>query len=161
MTPRIEILPEKKLIGKSLEMSLVKNTTGILWASFMSNKSDITNAIGSDLYAMQIYSDLYYHKNFNPNTKFIKWAATEVTDIKNIPYGFESFILKEGLYAVFLHKGMASDFPKTIQFIFEEWLPKSGYDLDDRPHFELLGKHYKNDHPSSEEEVWIPVKKQL
>lgn len=155
--PRIEILSTKKLTGKSVEMSLAKNTTGHLWGSFMSQKSTITNSIGTDLYSIQIYSDVYYFKNFNSQTKFKKWAAIEVVDNENIPNGFDYLILDSGLYAVFTHKGLSSDFPKTIQFIFGEWLPNSCYELDDRPHFELLGKNYKNNDPSSEEEVWIPI----
>jgi AraC family transcriptional regulator len=34
----------------------------------------------------------------------------------------------------------------------------SAYDLDNRPHFEILGEKYKNESPDSEEELWIPVK---
>jgi AraC family transcriptional regulator len=70
----------------------------------------------------------------------------------------ESFTLKGGLYAVFLHKGAASTGQKTFQYIFEMWLPNSGYLLDNRPHFEILGAKYKNEDPNSEEEVWIPIK---
>ncbi|TQE66329.1 GyrI-like domain-containing protein [Leptospira noguchii] len=43
--------------------------------------------------------------------------------------------------------------------IFQEWLPNSGYKLEHRPHFELLGSKYKNNDPTSEEEVWIPIVK--
>jgi AraC family transcriptional regulator len=32
------------------------------------------------------------------------------------------------------------------------------YELDDRPHFEILGDKYKNNDPNSEEEIWIPIK---
>jgi AraC family transcriptional regulator len=38
-------------------------------------------------------------------------------------------------------------------------LPASGYELDDRPHFEILGERYKNNDPDSEEELWFPVRK--
>jgi len=37
-------------------------------------------------------------------------------------------------------------------------LPNSDYELDNRPHFEILGKKYKNNSADSEEEIWIPVK---
>jgi AraC family transcriptional regulator len=43
--------------------------------------------------------------------------------------------------------------------MFREWLPASGYELDDRPHFEILGERYKNNDPDSEEELWFPVRK--
>ncbi|MEP1984886.1 MAG: GyrI-like domain-containing protein, partial [Maribacter dokdonensis] len=39
-----------------------------------------------------------------------------------------------------------------------EWIPNSEYQLDGRPHFEVLGAKYKNNDPNSEEEVWIPIK---
>lgn len=32
------------------------------------------------------------------------------------------------------------------------------YEIDFRPHFEILGEKYKNNDPGSEEEVWIPVR---
>lgn len=38
------------------------------------------------------------------------------------------------------------------------WLPASDYNLDNRPHFEVLGEKYKNNDPTSEEEIWIPIK---
>jgi len=35
MEPRIEILPEKKFIGKKIRMSFLNNKTHELWKSFM------------------------------------------------------------------------------------------------------------------------------
>lgn len=159
MKVRIEELPKKNLIGKSVRMSLADNKTGEVWRNFQVNKSAITNTIGTDLYSIQVYENSDYFKNFSPQTEFTKWAATEVSDILNIPNGFASVTVPEGRYAVFLHKGTANEFQKTFQFIFTQWFPKSKYTLDDRPHFELLGKKYKNNDPNSEEEVWIPIRK--
>jgi len=70
----------------------------------------------------------------------------------------EFYIVPSGLYAVFIHTGAASTAPKTFEYIFETWLPNSEYLLDNRPHFEILGGKYKNEDPSSEEEIWIPIK---
>jgi len=159
MEARIESTREKKLVGIRMKMSLTKNMTRELWHSFMVRKSGIRNTVGSDLYSMQVYDPLYF-TGFDPTAEFEKWAAIEVTDFDSIPEKMESFTLPEGLYAVFVHKGAASAGPVTFQFIFGTWLPGSEYDLDDRPHFELLGDNYRNDDPDSEEEIWIPVKKQ-
>lgn len=158
MTPRIEQLSPKKLIGKSMRMSLVNNLTQKLWQNFMPFRKEIKNAVGSDLYSIQVYDQLLDVKNFNPNIEFTKWATIEVNDFSLIPDGLEAYELKGGLYAVFLHKGPASAFQKTFQFIFGHWLPKSEYELDYREHFEVLGEKYKNNDPASEEEVWIPIK---
>lgn len=157
MKVSIEKLPKKTLVGKSLKMSLTNNKTPQLWKSFMTEKSAIKNAIGTDLYSIQVYNQTTYFSNFNPQTEFTKWATIEVANHQNIPNNFSSFTLESGLYAVFLHKGGVSEFQKTFQYIFSQWLPNSEYDLDDRPHFELLGEKYKNNNVDSKEEVWIPI----
>ncbi len=154
---RIDTIPEKKLMGKRLTMSLTNNRTGELWRSFMMQRSVIKNAVGTDLYSMQLYSPTYYQR-FNTSTEFEKWATTEVSNFDDVPADMETFTLPTGLYAVFLHQGPASAGAKTFQYIFTEWLPNSGYTLDDRPHFEILGEKYKNDDAASEEEIWVPVK---
>lgn len=158
MEPRIETLKEKKLIGKRLTMTLADNTTPELWRSFMLQRKEIKNNLSTDLISMQVYNQSLDFANFNPHATFEKWATTEVTDFNIVPVEMETFILKGGLYAVFVHKGAASSGAKTFQHIFGTWLPDSNYLLDNRPHFELLGEKYKNDASDSEEEIWIPVK---
>ena len=157
ITPRFENLSEKKLIGLHVTMSLVNNKTGELWKNFMQKRSEITNNLSSDLISLQIYNPIYF-QDFKPTTTFEKWATTEVSDFNTIPNGMDSLILKGGLYAVFNYKGSSLD-TRIYEYIFGVWLKNSEYLLDDRPHFEVLGKNYKNADPTSEEEIWIPVKK--
>lgn len=158
MQPRIETLPKKKLVGKSLKMSLAKNRTNELWRSFMPDKKMIKNTIASELFSIQVYDKSLDFKDFNQQTEFLKCAMVETSEFESIPENMETRILEGGLYAVFIHKGMAKDFPKTAQYIFNQWLPNSGYKLDQREHFELLGEKYNPTDENSEEEVWIPIK---
>jgi len=158
MTPRIELLTPRKLVGKSMRMSYSNDLTHNLWRSFMPLRKEIKNVVGSDLYSMQVYDQLLDAKDFDPTMEFTKWATIEVNDFSLIPNGMETYELRGGLYAVFLHKGPASAFQQTFQCIFGQWLPNSEYELDHRPHFEVLGEKYKNNDPESEEEVWIPIK---
>lgn len=158
MKPRIEVISEKKLIGKHLLMSFTNDKTGALWRSFMPGRKEILNNIGAELFSIEVY-DLQYFTDFNPAKEFEKWAAVEVTDPNTIPGEMESIILPGGRYAVFIHKGAASEGPKTYRYIFETWLPGSGFQLDHRPHFAIMGEKYKKDDPGSEEEIWIPIKK--
>ena len=88
------------------------------------------------------------------NSNAMLWKVDEL-----IAYVSQYFTLKKGLYAVFIHKGTSAEFPKTFLYILGQWLPQSEYELDDRPHFEILGEKYKNNDPSSEEEVWVPIRK--
>jgi AraC family transcriptional regulator len=137
-------------------MSLVNNKTGELWKSFAPRRKEITNNLSHDLISMAVYKPSYFAR-FNPANEFEKWAAVEVSGFENVPEEMETFTLPGGLYAVFDYKGSSSD-PSIFQYIFGTWLPNSMYTLDNRPHFEVLGAKYKNNDPTSEEEIWIPIK---
>ena len=152
----IRELPVKKLLGIHREMSVAENQTSLLWQSFMPQRGDIGSTVSKDLWAVQLYPSHYFEK-FDPTTRFIKWAAAEVDVADNIPKGMELLNIPAGLYAVFLYKGHSGN-PDIFHHIFGDWLPGSGYHLDNRPHFELLGEKFKLNDPSSEEEIWIPVR---
>ena len=137
-------------------MSLADNKTGELWKSFMPKRREITNNLTNDLISMQVYKPNHFAE-FSPTNEFVKWATVEVVDFDNVPSDLETITLTGGLYAVFDYKGSSAD-SRVFQYIFGTWLPNSDYLLDDRPHFEVLGEKYKNADPSSEEEIWIPIR---
>jgi len=157
VTPRIETIANKKLIGLHKTMSLADNKTAELWRNFMPRRMEIQNSIGVELYSLQVYKPDHF-VNFQLSNEFEKWALTEVTDFKTVPAGMETFTLPAGTYAVFDYKGLPSAAAPTFQYIFTTWLPNSDYELDNRPHFEVLDEKYKNENPDSEETIWIPVK---
>jgi AraC family transcriptional regulator len=105
---------------------------------------------------MQVYRPNHF-TDFKLTNEFEKWATVEVLNFDNVPTDMETFTLPGGLYAVFDYKGLSTD-KSIFQYIFGTWLPGSDYDLDNRPHFEILGDKYKNNDPASEEEIWIPIK---
>ncbi|HHB79051.1 MAG TPA: AraC family transcriptional regulator [Saprospiraceae bacterium] len=154
--PKIKKLSQKKLIGKKLAMSLGDNKTFELWKSFMPRRHEISNKKSNDMFSLQVYKEPLRLGDLRQ--EFEKWALVEVSDFKNVPNGMDSFVLESGLYAVFHYKGLNTD-NQIFIYIFSDWLPNSGYELDDRPHFEILGDKYKNGDPNSEEEIWIPIKK--
>ena len=157
--PRIETIGEKKLIGMHISMSHANNRTAELWSSFMPQRNTIPNKLNSDLYSLQIYPSTYSFQRFDPMASFEKWAAVEVSTHSNIPEGMEALTIPGGQYAVFTYKGNPIHAAPFFQYIFDTWLPSSEYELDARPHFEVLGAKYKNNDDASEEEVWVPVRK--
>lgn len=103
---------------------------------------------------MQNYPESF---DFSLNVMFKKWAAAEVSEFNGIPQGMDKIIVPEGLYAVFHHKGLNID-GRIFQYIFKHWLPQSQYLLDNnRMHYEILGDKYKNNDPTSEEDIYIPI----
>lgn len=157
MIPKIEISNEKKLVGKRMTMSYADYRIGQLWGSFMTRRKEITNSLTNDLISMVVYQPTHFI-NFKPTNEFERWATVEVANFDSVPDEMETYILPSGLYAVFLYEGMATSISSFYENIFTVWIPNSEYALDDRAHFEVLGEKYKNNDPSSEEEIWIPIK---
>ncbi len=157
MIPRIETINEKKLVGKRMTMCYADYRIGELWGSFMPRRKEITNTLTNDLISLVVYAPNHFI-DFKPTNQFERWATVEVENFNNVPDELETYNLSSGLYAVFNYKGMSSGAAAFFQYIYSEWVPNSEYILDDRAHFEVLGEKYKNKDPSSEEEIWIPIK---
>lgn len=156
MEPRIEQLPQKKLVGKRIRTAQAENRTAELWRAFMPRRKEIKNTVGSDLFSVQFFDTSL--DPFGPDTPFDKWAAVEVTEFTELPEGMEALVLENGPYAVFVHRGPVSAAPQTFGYIYGTWLPASEYDADNRrAHFAVMGKKYAAESPDSEEEIWIPV----
>lgn len=130
-----------------------------LWRSFMPVRKEIRNAVSRDLFSVQIYDTVVDFTDYKYDTLFTKWAAVEVPDFDFVPDGMSAHTITGGLYAVFRHNGPASEGRASFEYIFRRWLPASGYEVDQREHFEILGDQYKNNEPDSEEDIWIPVKR--
>lgn len=157
MQPRIEVIDGKKLIGQRLTMSFADYKIGELWRRFGPGRKEITNNLNNDLISLVVYEPTHF-TDFKPTNEFERWATVEVENYNNVPPEMEIFDLQGGLYAVFEYKGLNTD-NSIFQYIFGTWLPDSDFELDNRPHFEILGERYKNNDPESEEEIWIPIKK--
>lgn len=157
MIPRIQIINEKKLVGKRMTMSYADYRIGELWGSFMPRRKEITNTLTNDLISLVVYAPNHFI-DFKPTNQFERWATAEVENFNKVPNEMETYNLSSGLYAVFNYKGMSSGAAAFFQYIYSEWVPNSEYILDNRAHFEVLGENYKNNDPSSEEEIWIPIK---
>ena len=156
MQATTERITGKKLVGKRVRMSFADYRVGELWKHFMPARPEIGNRLSEDLISLAVYPPAFFSA-FQPNAIFEKWAGAEVADFSRIPAGMATLEVPGGLYAVFHYKGLSGD-PAPFRYIHESWLPRSGYELDHRPHFEILGKNFRNHDPDSEEQIWIPVK---
>lgn len=156
--PHIIELEALTLVGLCIQTSLSENKAFELWSGFKPKVKHIQNKANGLFYSVQQYQKGITMEEFSPTTLFQKWAAVEVTDSETVQAGLELLHLQSGKYAVFIHKGPASAFNQTAQFIFGTWLPNSAYELDDRAHFERFDESYRLNDPLAEEEIWIPIK---
>ncbi|WP_341227940.1 GyrI-like domain-containing protein [uncultured Arcticibacterium sp.] len=158
MNPKIIDSAERKFIGMSLEMTYSNNTTGQLWGGFMPRRNEVQNRIHPGYFSLQGTNPAYTMYDRTVDRTFTKWALVEVNSFDVVPDGMETFVLPAGKYAVFLHSGKGVPaFIEKIKTILSKWLPSSGYQIDNRPDFEILEENARNN-PEAEEEIWVPIK---
>ncbi len=157
MQHRIETIKEKWVVGMTVQTSLfnISNDTKQLAQRFMPRRSEISSRVGNHVFSIQNYGPAYNPSN--PKALFEKWVAVEVSQVDELPKEMNSFLITSGTYAVFSYKGSASNFSKARAYIFQEWLPNSGYMLDQKAHFEILNENYSKNFSHTEEDIWIPI----
>jgi len=158
MNPTVIEFKEKKFLGKKILMQMADNKTFELWRSFMPLRKEIKNLVSNDLFSIQIFDPKIDFKDFTQDTYFEKWAAAEVLDFDGDIADFDILNIESGLYAVYPFIGTPDKFQATFLDFYQNWLLKSDYELDNRPHFQVMGEKYKNNDPTSEEEIWVPIK---
>ncbi|MBN2891090.1 MAG: GyrI-like domain-containing protein [Bacteroidales bacterium] len=161
MTPEIIEIKPKKLIGMRIQTTFADDKTVELWKKFMPRLNEIVDSMDTTLYSIKNYEAYFWYLEDKMDRPFEKWTTMEVKSFDNIPEGMETYEFKGGKYAVFVHKGPVSTYFDTIRYIFEEWVPNSGYQIDNREHFEVLDEKYKPYSEDSEETIWLPITEEL
>lgn len=157
MEVKIKEIPAKELMGKKIITSISKGETSKLWRPFRQLIREQTGPNPSQFFSIHRYGKEMKEGGFTIDTLFEKCAAIEQSS--NRPDGLENIQLEGGVYAVFEHSGSVSKFQNRMQVFYTEWLPISGYCLDDRAHFETFDETYDPFSESSVELIWIPVKR--
>ena len=139
-------------------MSFLNDRTSELWRGFRLVRPTIAGRISGESYSVKVYDASYSFAAFDPSLEFDKWAAVAVSGDADVPHGMGSLTIPAGKYAEFVHTGPANAAPKTFGYIFGEWLPASEFELDLRPHFEILPEGYDPFAVDAEERVLIPVR---
>jgi predicted transcriptional regulator YdeE/DNA-binding transcriptional MerR regulator len=86
-------------------------------------------------------------------------AGFPVTKAEDMPQGFVVRHVPEYTYAIFAHKGDLKSLGKTYEYIYESWLPQSGFQLADKIDFEYYDKDFKDFAPDSVFYIYLPIKK--
>ncbi|WP_224482916.1 GyrI-like domain-containing protein [Robertkochia aurantiaca] len=157
MTPSIKYLDSIQIKGISTGTSFVQNNTRTLWNSFMTGLS-LSGRRPDMLYSVDIYPENYF-EGFDPTLEFTKWAGVQASEKTAKDSDLDLLHIPAGYYAEFLYQGKASEAAAFYREIFSDWLPRSKYLLDNRPHLAVMGKEYRGEDPLSEETILIPVKK--
>ena len=132
-------------------MALDSDETPDLFRTFMPRRKEILHRSNEQVIDLKIYPPDYFKRIFI-STPFLKWAVVEVDIFEKIPQGMERVDFLGGLYAMFQVPGTQANH-QVFTDIFSHWLPSSGFELDDRPHFDVLNFGENNNF----QEIYIPL----
>ena len=148
--PRFEISKPLLVAGLCGRYSS-ENGAGIpgQWQRFHQCVADIPNRIGKLVFGVCCNGD--------DAGNFDYIAGVEVSDFSDLPREFVRVRIPEARYVVFTHKDHISTIRRTVNTIWNHWLPASGLKAADAPNFE----RYENFDPLTGDgglEIWVPVK---
>ncbi|TPN01355.1 AraC family transcriptional regulator [Mesorhizobium sp. B2-1-3A] len=85
-------------------------------------------------------------------------AGVEVTDFSDRPRELSRVRIPAQKYAVFAHREHISTIRRTVNTIWNKWLPASGHEIADAPEFERYGPEFDPRSGDGGLEIWVPIK---
>ena len=150
LEPSIRVEPKKQIVGIRTQFFSIdseKNNIAqklpALWANFLSRLPEIPNALDDVCFGV-----LYRIAENDEQLNYI--AGVQVNDIQSIPDGMEALVIPESRYALFTHRGEVAQLDTTVDYIYSNWLLKSGHRHSYSPDLEIYGQDY---HPSSKDSI--------
>ena len=119
------------------------------WQRFSRSVEDIPHRVGMVAYGVCCNSD--------DAGNFDYIAGVEVSDFSDLPRPFSRVRIPEQRYAVFTHRDHVSTIRRTINTIWNHWLPESGLKAADAPVFERYGENFDPVTGNGGFEIWVPV----
>lgn len=156
--PRLVSSAPRVLVGMHRDLPLADPAVAALWRAFMPRLGEIAGRADADLVSVLVRR-VGASGPPVPGEPVTRWAAATVVHDAPVPPGMRRLVIPAGEYAVFAYRGTAAGFGAAARYVYADWLPGSGWRLDDRPGFEVLPPGYRPDDPEAEEQVWVPVRR--
>ena len=120
------------------------------WQRFHHKVGEIPDRVGNIAYGVCCNGD--------DSGNFDYIAGVEVSDFSDLPREFSRVRIPEQKYAVFSHAEHISTIRRTVNTIWNHWLPSSGIKAADAPNFERYDEKFDPATGNGGLEIWIPVK---
>jgi AraC family transcriptional regulator len=85
-------------------------------------------------------------------------AGVEVSDFSDLPREFAKVRIPEQRYAVFTHTDHISTIRRTVNTMWNHWLPASGLKAADAPSYERYDENFDPLTGNGGLEIWVPVR---
>ncbi len=120
------------------------------WQRFHQKVGDIPDRVGKVAYGVCCNSD--------DSGNFDYIAGVEVSDFSDLPREFARVRIPAQRYAVFTHSEHISTIRRTVNTIWNQWLPASGLKAADAPNFERYDENFDPLTGNGGLEIWVPVR---
>lgn len=143
---------ERLLIAGLGERYTCETSGGIpsQWQRFLPHMGQIPGQLGGTAYGVCCNSD------DAGNIDYV--CGVEVQDFSRLPADWSRVRIPEQRYAVFHQREHISTIRSTWNTIWNNWLPESGYEVVDAPHFERYGDDFDSATGTGGFQIWIPIK---
>ena len=120
------------------------------WQRYHQKVDEIPDRVGNVAYGVCCNGD--------DSGNFDYIAGVEVSDFSNLPREFSRVRIPEQKYAVFTHSEHISTIRRTVNTIWNHWLPESGLCVADAPNFERYDEKFDSSTGHGGLEIWIPIR---
>ena len=120
------------------------------WQRYHQKVDEIPDRVGNLAYGVCCNGD--------DSGNFDYIAGVEVSDFSDLPREFSRVRIPAQRYAVFTHSEHISTIRRTVNTIWNHWLPESGLCVADAPNFERYDEKFDPATGNGGLEIWVPVK---
>jgi AraC family transcriptional regulator len=120
------------------------------WQRFHQTVDEIPDRIGKVAYGVCCNGD--------DSGNFDYIAGVEVSDFSDLPRQFSRVRIPEARYAVFSHKDHISTIRRTVNTVWNQWLPASALKAADAPSFERYDEDFDPLTGNGGLEIWVPIR---
>ena len=124
---------------------------GEVWESFVTRMAEIENVVVNTPFGLCVPIE-----GESPRCMHY-YAALAVANFSFIPKEMSTCVVPEGEFAVFTHVGSLDFFPKTMDHIFEHWMPKADVMHRGGPEVEVYDHRFDPVGRTGEIDYRVPV----
>lgn len=124
-----------------------------MWIDFMGQEDQIQNMASNT----EAWGASYNMDYSIPTMSFTYFVGAEVTSTDFVPEGMIVHVAPASKYAKFTHYGPLEDLSLTYDYIYNKWLPQSGYQVGYGNELELYDEDFNPSGVNSKMYIFIPI----
>jgi AraC family transcriptional regulator len=143
-----------KVVGMKIRTTVKENKIPELWDRFIPRMVELDEVAVPEC---TLGICLYEGEDFDESESFSYLAGVIVKDDSIIPEGMIYHEIPKTTVAVFTHTGSLDKLSETYDYIYNEWLPLSEFELDNADEIEWYDSRFRFGEEDSQMDIHIPI----